>query len=129
MTIKPLFAGFLAALALIPCSYAADNNTAFKQKGAASYYAERFHGRKTASGQRYDKNALTAAHRTLPMGTRVRVTNLKNGNSVVVEINDRAHLRKGHILDLSIQAAQELRMINSGMAQVEMEILSSQYDT
>ncbi len=125
MTIQTLVAGMLAALAFSPLAAVAGGDTGFKQKGVASYYADRFHGRKTASGKRYNKQALTAAHKTLPLGTKVRVTNLKNGESVDVEINDRGPYVKGRVIDLSKEAARELRMVGSGLAQVRLEIIES----
>jgi rare lipoprotein A len=74
--------------------------------GKASWYGGRFHGRKTASGERFNKHALTAAHKTLPLGSRVMVTNLKNNSSVIVKINDRGPFVRGRIIDLSQAAAQ-----------------------
>jgi rare lipoprotein A len=92
------------------------------QRGKASWYGGRFHGRKTASGERFDKHALTAAHRKLPFGSKVRVTNLKNGRSVVVRINDRGPFGgKGRIIDVSEAAARELDMIRAGVVPVELE--------
>ena len=76
--------------------------------GRASWYGPGFHGRKTASGQRFNKHSLTAAHRTLPLGSKVLITNLKNNESVVVEINDRGPFVKGRIIDLSQAAAQAI---------------------
>jgi rare lipoprotein A len=125
MTSQTLAAGMLAALAFSPLAAVAGGDAGFKQKGVASYYADRFHGRKTASGRRYNKQALTAAHKTLPLGTKVRVTNLKNGESVDVEINDRGPFVKGRVIDLSKEAARELRMVGSGVAQVRLEIIES----
>lgn len=93
------------------------------QQGQASYYGTRHHGRKTASGEPFNKHALTAAHRTLPFGSRVRVTNLHNQKSVVVRINDRGPYAKGRIIDLSEQAARELNMIHAGVARVKVERL------
>ena len=93
------------------------------QQGKASYYGARHHGRKTASGERFNKNALTAAHRTLPFGTLVRVTNLNNQQSIIVRINDRGPFTKGRIIDLSEQAAREINMIRAGVAQVKVEQL------
>ena len=93
------------------------------QQGKASYYGARHHGRKTASGEPFNKNALTAAHRTLPFGTRVRVTNLNNQQSIVVRINDRGPYAKGRIIDLSEQAAREINMIRAGVAKVKVERL------
>jgi len=89
----------------------------------SSYYGKEFHGRKTASGEIYDMHALTAAHRSLPFGTMVKVTNLDNGKSVVVRINDRGPWVRGRILDLSYAAAQRLEMIGSGTARVRVDVL------
>lgn len=89
----------------------------------ASWYGGELHGGPTASGERFNKNAMTAAHRTLRMGTRVRVTNLKNGRSVVVRINDRGPFTKGRIIDLSEAAARSLRMIEAGVVRVRVEVL------
>lgn len=91
--------------------------------GGASYYANRFAGRRTASGERYRPGALTAAHRTLRFGTRVRVTNLRNGRSVVVRINDRGPFHRRRVIDLSRAAAQRIGMIRSGTARVRLEVL------
>lgn len=124
MSIHPFAAGVLAALAMSPLASVDAQASGFTQQGAASYYADKFHGRRTASGERFDNNALTAAHRTLPMGTKIRVTNKRNGESVVVEINDRGPHVKGRLLDLSKRAARDLRMINSGVAHVQLEVLS-----
>ena len=91
--------------------------------GGASYYAAKFNGRRTANGERYRPGRLTAAHRTLRFGTRVRVTNLRNGRSVVVRINDRGPFVRGRIIDLSRAAAQRIGMIRSGVARVRLEVL------
>ena len=93
------------------------------QVGYASWYGPRFHGRRTASGEIYDMNALTAAHKTLPFGTLVRVTNLQNGKSVVVRINDRGPYVKGRIIDLSAAAAKKIGLDKSGVAKVKLEII------
>jgi rare lipoprotein A len=92
-------------------------------KGKASFYGGGFHGRPTASGERYDQNSLTAAHRSLPMGTRVKVKNLRNGREVVVRINNRGPYVKGRIIDLSTRAAKDLRMTNAGVVPVEMTVI------
>lgn len=93
--------------------------------GKASWYGGKFHGRKTASGERFNKNALTAAHRKLPFGTKVRVTHLGNHKSVVVRINDRGPFgNKGRIIDISEAAAKRLGMKQSGVARVKLEVLS-----
>lgn len=94
-----------------------------KSEGMASYYADKFHGRTTASGDRYNKRSLTAAHRTFPFGTRVRVTNLRNNHSVRVVINDRGPFIDGRIIDLSHAAAKRLHMLDAGVVPVEIEIL------
>jgi len=91
--------------------------------GVASYYGNPHHGRRTASGERFDMHDMTAAHRTLPFGTRVRVTNLGNGRSVVVRINDRGPWKKGRIVDISYDAARELHMVGVGTARVRLDIL------
>jgi rare lipoprotein A len=95
------------------------------ETGKASYYGSEFEGRKTASGERYDGKALTAAHRTLPFGTRVRVVNLGNERSVEVVINDRGPHVKGRIVDLSRKAAKEIDMIGAGVAHVRIEVLAA----
>ena len=91
--------------------------------GIASYYGRRFHGRPTASGERFDMHALTAAHKTLPFGSRVRVTNTRNGESVVVRINDRGPFVRGRHIDLSRAAAEEIGIVSSGHGRVELELL------
>lgn len=91
--------------------------------GAASWYGGKFHGRKTASGERYNKNALTAAHKSLPFGTKVRVTNQANGKSVVVRINDRGPYAGRRVIDLSRAAASAVGMLQAGVARVKIEIL------
>lgn len=99
------------------------------QKGIASYYSNRFHGRKTANGERFDQNGLTAMHRTLPFGTRLRVTNLSNNRSVEVRINDRGRLRPRRVLDLSRRAATELGFLHAGLAQVKYEVIGFDEDS
>lgn len=91
--------------------------------GVASWYGPGFNGRKTASGATFDDRQLTAAHRALPLGSRVRVTHLDNGNSVEVEINDRGPYVDGRIIDLSKEAAKALDMIEEGIAKVRVEVL------
>jgi rare lipoprotein A len=120
----------LTALAVVACGCAGAHPAATSpvtgpppETGVASYYAHQHDGRRTASGERFDMSAMTAAHRTLAFGTRVRVTNLDNGRSVVVRINDRGPFRKARVIDVSYGAAQELRMITAGTAQVKIDIL------
>ena len=91
--------------------------------GNASYYGKRFHGRRTANGERFNMNAMTAAHKSLPFGTKVRVTNRRNGKSVVVRINDRGPYAHGRVIDLSRGAASRIGMIHSGTAPVQIDIL------
>lgn len=90
------------------------------EKGKASYYADKFEGRKTASGTIFHQNRLTAAHRTLPFGTKVKVTNIANGRSVKVKITDRGPFSEARIIDLSRKAAKKIGMINTGVASVEV---------
>lgn len=91
--------------------------------GIASWYGPQHHGRRTANGERFDRNALTAAHPTLPLNTRVRVVNLRNNRDVIVRINDRGP-GYGRMIDLSEAAARELDMIDRGLARVRVERLS-----
>lgn len=95
----------------------------FEQTGMASYYAREFDGRKTASGERYDMNDFTAAHPALPFGTRVKVTNLSNHQSVVVRVNDRGPHKKNRIIDMSFSAAKKIGLIASGTAKVSLEVV------
>lgn len=92
-------------------------------KGKASYYGSEFNGRKTANGEIYDETAMTAAHRTLPFGTVLRVTNIRNGLSVIVRINDRGPFHPDRVLDLSKAAAEELDLIKYGVTEIESEIV------
>lgn len=92
-------------------------------KGGASYYAEYFHGRLTANGERFDMNAMTAAHKTLPFGTWVRVRRTDTGKSVIVRINDRGPFIKGRIIDLSKEAGRRLGLMKIGVAKVEVDVL------
>ena len=92
-------------------------------QGKASYYGSEFNGRKTANGEVYDETALTAAHRTLPFGTVLRITNLQNGLSVIVRINDRGPFHPDRVIDLSKSAAEEIDLIRYGVADIEAEIL------
>ena len=89
--------------------------------GEASYYGRELAGNRTASGERFNPHALTAAHRTLPMGTRLRVTNKSNGRSVIVRINDRGPFVRGRIIDISLAAARQIQMVGSGKAMVRLE--------
>jgi rare lipoprotein A len=98
-----------------------NGQTLVEQVGEASFYGDGFHGKKTASGERFDQNDLTAAHPSLPLGTNATVTNLETGNSVEVKINDRGPYVKGRDIDLSKGAAKELGMTKDGVAPVKIE--------
>jgi rare lipoprotein A len=101
----------------------ADLDVSLKERGIASWYGEDFHGWMTANGEIYDMEALTAAHRTLPLGTWVLVTNVENGKQVRVRINDRGPYLYGRVLDLSLAGARELDMVESGVAAVQIEVV------
>jgi len=104
-----------------PVAHAKD----FRQRGVASWYGKKFHGRRTSSGEVYDMYAMTAAHKTLPLGTHVRVHNLKNDREVVVRINDRGPFVRGRIIDLSYTAAKKVAMVGPGTAPVEIIALGT----
>ena len=113
-------------IAILACAYQpTDTYRRGVQYGKASFYGygDEFHGRKTASGEIFDRNALTAAHPTLPFGTLCRVTNLSNGRSVVLRINDRGPFKAGRIIDLSYAAAKEIGAIRAGVVDVKVEVL------
>lgn len=110
----------VVAICISGCAHTVKGATP-KQSGLASWYGRECS--KTASGERYDPSSMTAAHRTLPFGTKVRVTTVKTQRSVVVRINNRGPFRKGRIIDVSRAAAQQLGMIGSGIARVEVEVL------
>ncbi|MBO9202385.1 MULTISPECIES: septal ring lytic transglycosylase RlpA family protein [Niastella] len=90
------------------------------ESGKGSYYADKFEGRPTASGQKFDQDKMTAAHRTLPFGTKVKVTNVANGRTVTVTVNDRGPFAAGRIIDVSKKAANKLGMVNAGVANVKI---------
>lgn len=93
--------------------------------GVASYYADEFHGRLTANGEVYDMHSLTAAHRSLPFNSVVRVTNLDNGMSVVVRINDRGPFKDDRVIDLSLEGAKRIGLIANGTAPVQLDVMES----
>lgn len=105
--------------------YVMDSAHGFVQRGTASWYGKKFHGRKTSSGEVYNMHAMTAAHKTLPLPSYVRVKNLANGRSVVLKVNDRGPFIGDRIIDLSFAAATKLGVIGPGTAEVEMSVLSS----
>lgn len=93
------------------------------QTGLAAYYTDRLHGRRTASGQVYNRNAMTTAHPNLPFGTKVKVTNVKTNQSVVLTVNDRGPTQPGRIVDVSRAAAQQLGMLRAGLTEVKVEVI------
>lgn len=116
-----IFAVFLCVFAMASAAAAAD--VVLSRQGKASYYANSLHGRKTASGDIYDRNEFTAAHRKLEFGTRVRVTNLLNQQKVYVTINDRGPFVHNREIDLSYAAARELGLVKQGVAPVRIDVL------
>jgi rare lipoprotein A len=122
----------VAGVALLGCAADAEARrparaTKEVQEGHASYYGDGFDGRRTASGERYDPRKLTAAHRSLPLGTRVRVTRTSggvDGPSVEVRVNDRCGCTHGRVIDLSLAAARRLHMLGSGVVPVRIEVLA-----
>ena len=104
--------------------YVLKSSYGFKERGVASWYGKKFHGRPTSSGVIYDMHKMTAAHKTLPLPTTVRVRNLKNGRSVIVQVNDRGPFVDNRIIDMSFAAATRLDMIKDGTALVEITVLS-----
>ena len=98
-------------------------DSAKTQTGTASYYAKKFEGRKCSCGERFRHDSLTAAHKTLPFGTRVKVTNLKNDSSIIVRINDRLPKSSKRVIDLTKRGAKQLNFVKSGLTKVRLEIL------
>jgi rare lipoprotein A len=115
VAMRTFLSGIILALCFSSCS------PKVTQQGKASYYADYFKGRRTANGETFRQHKLTAAHRTLPFGTKVKVVNLANGRTVKVRINDRGPFVDGRIIDLSKKAARRLGMINTGVAPVEIK--------
>jgi rare lipoprotein A len=120
-----LSTGVLALLLVVsfPLPAVAKVAPGHTENGIASYYHDRFHGRKTANGERFDQGAYTAAHKTLPLGSTVRVTRTDTGKSIVVRINDRGPFIKGRVIDLSRRAARDLGMIEKGLVKVKVEVI------
>lgn len=105
-------------------SYPAGSATSgHSESGLASYYGNEFNGRKTANGERFDQGKLTAAHRTLPFGTHVKVTNKQNGKSVVVRVNDRGPFAKGRVIDLSSSAFKRIAYLGAGVVPVHIQVV------
>ena len=127
---RALAVGIGAALLIAGCAAGGGTRGAagFQEEaegevGVASYYARKFEGRRTASGERYDPDEMTAAHRTHPFGTRVRVTRLDDGREVVVRINDRGPFVDGRVIDVSRRAAGKLDLLREGTTRVRLEVL------
>ncbi|WPL18525.1 RlpA-like protein precursor [Thiorhodovibrio winogradskyi] len=116
--------GFVMLIMALPGMAAVKAAPGMVQSGIASFYHDSLHGNKTASGQVYDKNRVSAAHKSLPLGTKVKVTDLETGRSIVVKINDRGPFVRGRVIDLSRRAAAKLDMITRGVTRVEVEVLS-----
>ena len=118
-----LFLAVFAFAFLARGAFASNNITLYKNSAVASYYADKYHGRKTSNGETFNMYDMTAAHKTLPFNTKVKVTNLSIGKSVIVRINDRGPFVKGREIDLSKGAAVKIGMIKSGTAKVSLEIV------
>lgn len=113
----------IASTLLIMLSACGTSKSTFSQSGQGSYYADKFAGRPTASGAPYRPGKLTAAHNTLPFGTKIRVTNTRTGRSVKVVVNDRGPHVKGRIVDVSKKAARKLGLIDAGVAPVQLKVV------
>ena len=125
-----IFKGFLCALiflSILECSSVpakSDSNwVGYTESGKASYYARKFQSKKTASGELYDRAKKTAAHKKLPFGTKVKVTNIKNSQSVIVKINDRGPFFKGRMVDLSNSAFSRIANLDAGVIEVKIEVI------
>ncbi|MFZ1730728.1 MAG: septal ring lytic transglycosylase RlpA family protein [Bacteroidota bacterium] len=115
---------FVLLFLLLSVCATAQDTVGYTQIGIASYYGRKFHGRKTSNGETFNMWALTAAHKSIPLNSKVRVTNLTNNKSVVVRINDHGPHAKGRIIDLSRSAAAQIAMIENGTARVKVEVLA-----
>ncbi|MFD2036259.1 septal ring lytic transglycosylase RlpA family protein [Belliella marina] len=111
---------FILGCIILVCIFSSCSQKA-TQSGKASYYHDKYHGKQTSSGEKYRKSKLTAAHKTLPFGTKVKVINQSNGKSVKVRINDRGPFVGGRIIDLSKRAAKQIDMIDAGVADVKIK--------
>ena len=122
---KRLFSACALLSLLAGCSSHDIDPRGYDETGGASYYGAKHHGKRTASGEPFNQHALTAAHRQLPFGTRVKVTNLNNDKTVVVRINDRGPHVRGRLIDLSRDAAAQLGMLRSGTTRVRVQALNN----
>ncbi|WP_248794860.1 septal ring lytic transglycosylase RlpA family protein [Pseudomonas sp. MWU13-2105] len=120
---KRLLAAFALLSLLAGCASHDINPRGYDETGMASYYGAKHQGKRTASGEPFDQHAMTAAHRQLPFGTRVKVTNLANDKSVIVRVNDRGPHTRGRLIDLSREAAAQLGMLQGGTARVRIQSL------
>ena len=123
---KTLLNNYFILITLLTFSTTACAKPNGTQVGKGSWYGKKFHGRLTASGEKYNMYALTAAHRTLPFNTLVEVTNLKNHRKIIVRVNDRGPYAKGRIIDLSYLAAKKLGYANKGVAKLKIRVLYKQ---
>lgn len=121
---SPGVATLAAAVAAAAASQGCLGSAEFREAGAASWYGKRFQGRPTASGTPFDMYAMTAAHRTLPLGSKIRVTNRSSGKAVLLTVNDRGPYIDGRVLDVSFAAARELGFVQKGLAKVRVETLA-----
>ena len=114
----------LAAILVMLVAVSMAGNVAAQtgEEGVANFYSDKFEGKKTASGEVYDKNGLTASHKKLPYGTKVKVTNVENGKSVVVTVNDRMAPKNAAVIDVTRRAAEELGFVKAGKAKVKLEV-------
>lgn len=121
---KSLFT-FILLIGIISCTGASvyKSTTGITGSGTASWYGDKFHGKMTASGQKHNKHKLTAAHRTLPFGTKVRVTNKKSKKSVVVTVNDRGPFVKNRVMDLSKAAFKKIASLKEGVIEIGYEVI------
>ena len=121
----PLLATPVWSQAPAPAAGALSGAAGETQTGLAAYYSDRLHGRRTASGERYNREALTTAHQTLPFGTRIKVTNTTNNRSVVLRVNDRGPTQQGRIIDVSKRAARNLGFVRAGLVEVKIEVVEA----
>lgn len=113
--------------AIAPAVQAQQQQKAVKKEGTASFYAQKFNGRKTFSGEVFDNSAMTAAHNTLPMGTFIKVTNLRNNKWVVVKVTDRLHAANTRVVDLTQAAAKKLGFYNRGLTKVRVDVVPKSF--
>ena len=119
------FLAFTASTMLLALAACGGSKSAFIQSGQGSYYADKFAGKPTASGTPYRPGKLTAAHNTLPFGTKIKVTNTRTGRSVKVTVNDRGPHVKGRIVDLSKKAANKIGLVEAGVAPVQLKVIKA----